>query len=226
MRTLIVAIMAPIVALSLLASCTPPEPDPTSPSTSSLPTPIPWKSVWTHIERDVDITEVYTSTTNQIERAERARLWVVCDRGLRASEVYIVFDFQEAPKVWPTLSPDADSRILENRTRAMTATAVRRVDSANTRAQNANDSLDKVFISRRDRLEAGRWLKVGLKHWSNKHGSFVLHEVPAAAFIDALKDVEELAVMTTHDYGGNTTAVFDVRYLRAALDSWTVDWTC
>ena len=54
----------------------------------------------------------------------------------------------------------------------------------------------------------------------------VLKQEPAAAFIDQLTEVEEFAVLVTHDYGRNTSAVFDVRYLRAALASDDVSWEC
>lgn len=54
----------------------------------------------------------------------------------------------------------------------------------------------------------------------------VLEQEPAAALIDQLTEVEELAVLVTHDHGEDTSAVFGVVFLRAALASDDVGWEC
>lgn len=91
-------------------------------------------------------------------------------------------------------------------------------------AREASDTIDDIHISRRGRGEAGRWMKSGWNHGVNENGFLVLRHTPAAAFIDELTQVEELAVLVTHDYGEDTAAVFDVRQLRQALEG--VPWDC
>lgn len=67
-------------------------------------------------------------------------------------------------------------------------------------------------------------MKSGWKHYLSTGGYLVLEQAPAAAFIEQLSEVEEFAVLITHDSGEDTAAVFDVRYLDAALSS--VGWDC
>ena len=92
-------------------------------------------------------------------------------------------------------------------------------------ARKAKDSIDQVHISRRSMGEPGRWMKSGWEH-STANAYLVLKEAPAASFIGQLAEVEEFAVLVTHDYGEDTAAVFDVRYLNAALASDDVGWDC
>ena len=94
------------------------------------------------------------------------------------------------------------------------------------RAEAAEDSIDQIHISRRNAGEAGRWMKSGWDHYSTSSGYLVLRQSPAAALIGQLAEVEEFAVLVTHDWGEDTAAVFDVRYLNAALASDTVGWDC
>ena len=92
-------------------------------------------------------------------------------------------------------------------------------------AREADDEVDDIFISRRSKGETGRWMKSGWQHWADGKGYLVLSHRPAGAFIDALAMVEELAVMVTYDdHGNDSGAVFDVRYLSAALN--TPGWVC
>ena len=91
-------------------------------------------------------------------------------------------------------------------------------------AANAEDSIDQIFISRRATGEPGRWMKSGWKHYLSTWGYLVLEQAPAAAFIQQLSEVEEFAVLVTHDSGEDTAAVFDVRHLNAALGS--AGWDC
>ena len=86
-------------------------------------------------------------------------------------------------------------------------------------AAAVDDSIDEIFISRRAVGEPGRWMKSGWKHYPTLTGYVVLEQAPAAAFIQQLSEVEEFAVLVTHDSGEDTAAVFDVRYLDAALGS-------
>lgn len=87
-------------------------------------------------------------------------------------------------------------------------------------------ALDDVYISRRDLGEPGRWIKSGWQHRLLDSGRLRLWQTPAEAFIDQLTQVEELAVLVTDDYGGNTSAVFHVEYLSEALASDEVGWDC
>ena len=69
-------------------------------------------------------------------------------------------------------------------------------------------------------------MKSGWEHFWTKSGYLALKEAPAAAFIAQLAEVEEFAVLVTHDYGEDTAAVFNVRHLDAALASDDVGWDC
>ena len=100
------------------------------------------------------------------------------------------------------------------------------IENIHRAARAAEESIDKIFISRRAAGEPGRWMKSGWKHHSEMVGHMVLQQAPAAAFIQQLSEVEEFAVLVTHDSGGDTATVFDVRYLDAALASNAVGWDC
>ena len=69
-------------------------------------------------------------------------------------------------------------------------------------------------------------MKSGFNSLLDAEGTLRLWQTPAAAFIHELSQVEEFAVLITDDYGRNTTAVFDVRGLSAALVSDDVGWEC
>ena len=85
--------------------------------------------------------------------------------------------------------------------------------------------VEDVYISVRNVGEAGRWMKSGWQHLdSSTLDNCRLWQTPAEAFIHQLTEVEELAVLVTDDEGGNTTAVFDVRYLSTALASDDAGW--
>ena len=90
----------------------------------------------------------------------------------------------------------------------------------------AEDSIDEIFISRRTVGESGHWMKSGWKHYPSLGGHLILQQAPAAAFIQQLSEVEEFAVLVTHDTGEDTAAVFDVRHLDVALASFAVGWGC
>ena len=101
------------------------------------------------------------------------------------------------------------------------------IDPGSTpRAKGANETLDEVYVSRRASGTAGRWMKTGWDHYVSTDERFVLRTKPAAAFIAQLTEVEEMGVLAKHDYGADTAAVFDVRFLKAALASPKVGWTC
>ena len=100
------------------------------------------------------------------------------------------------------------------------------IENIHRAARAAEESIDEIFISRRAAGEPGRWMKSGWKHHSEMVGHMVLQQAAAAAFIQQLSEVEEFAVLVTHDSGEDTAAVFDVRYLDAALASRTVGWDC
>ena len=93
-------------------------------------------------------------------------------------------------------------------------------------ARLANETLDEVYISRRASGAAGRWMKTGWDQYTTGGPGLVLRTKPAAAFIAQLTEVEEMAVLAKHDYGPDTAAVFDVRFLEAALASPKVGWAC
>ena len=107
--------------------------------------------------------------------------------------------------------------------------------------------VDDVFISRRSTGEPGRWVKSGwqnlfmdsvLRTWEipayereidrafGGSGDLRLWQTPADAFIRQLAEAEELAILVTDNYGQSISAIFDVRYLSAALDSADVGWQC
>ena len=138
----------------------------------------------------------YTSATAAEGRADTAVLYVHCEETLRVAGVWIAF----------TIDPGSTSR----------AEATRRAD----------ETLDEVYINRRSAGTAGRWMKTGWDHYVSDNGNFVLRTKPAAAFIAQLTEVEEMAVLAKHDYGPDTAAVFDVRFLAAALASPKVGWAC
>ena len=166
-----------------------------------------WKPLWT-VERAEDSNGVLNDARVTKGRASDALLYVRCLKDLRSPAVYVAFDF-EGPTATSWRTPPA-----------LVA------EGAAERAKDAEDSIDQIFISRRNFGEAGRWIKSGWKHYWNKEGYMVLKQEPAAAFIDQLTEVEELAVLVTHDYGEDTSAVFSVPFLRAALESDDVGWEC
>ena len=100
------------------------------------------------------------------------------------------------------------------------------VENIHRAARAAEESIDQIFISRRAAGETGRWMKSGWKHHSETVGHMVLQQALAAGFIQQLAEVEEFAVLVTHDFGEDTAAVFDVRHLDAALASLVVGWDC
>lgn len=171
--------------------------------------PAPWGEVW-----NVEGTETtdWFSTAARVARgrANDATFYVGCHKGVRVTEVVVLFDMPD----WERRMSTAQAR-SSGRDRATAVAFQRRVFA-----------LDDVYISRRSAGEAGRWIKSGWLDRLNDSGKLRLWQTPAAAFIDQLAGVEELAVLVTDDYGVNTSAVFDVRYLSAALDSDDVGWEC
>lgn len=143
-------------------------------------------------------------------RASKAILTVGCHKDLRVTEVSIFFQIPG----WGDLMSTAQAR-RDARDRATALALLDRVFG-----------VEDVYISVRNVGEAGRWMKSGWQHRFIDTGQLRLWQTPAEAFIHQLTEVEELAVLVTDDEGGNTSAVFDVRYLSTALASDDAGWEC
>ena len=113
-----------------------------------------WKHWWS-VEKDEDTTFVLTDARVTKGRASSAYLAIGCVEDLRSPAVYIAFNFEEPPSGTPTSRPAYVAQ----------QTAEARRERAAERAQAAEDSIDQIFISRRNFGEAGRWMKTGWKHY-------------------------------------------------------------
>ena len=232
-----------------------PTPAPT-PTRTPVPIPATfwWEQIWEFVE-DEDDVGVEAPSIKTSGRAQRAFVLAVCNTDLRSPRALVWFDLSDptptpepTPTPRPTFTPRPTPRSQElvplfatreaarwatatavPKNRRATATAMatsNREQTAVARARTADDTVDDIFISRRDAGEPGRWLKSGWRHYSSKTGALVLVQEPGAAMIEQLKETEEFAVLVTHDHGPNTAAVFDVRYLQLALDDPGVRWEC
>ena len=211
---------------------------------------LPWQKQWLRFSAG-DANGVVAEATAVRGRAVGADLWIKCYEDIRSTEVTIGFIFvdnsafagerfaataeaartavpfiaaslptAEAARAYDATAEAAEAAATAEAVRPRNATA----EPFFRAARAAEDSIDQIFISRRAAGEPGRWMKSGWKHYLSTGGYLVLEQAPAAAFIEQLYEVEEFAVLVTHDSGEDTAAVFDVRYLNAALTS--AGWDC
>jgi len=158
--------------------------------------------------RDVPVSELLSAAVAATAEAAHTSATVEAARMARVRGLVATVQAAGGPR-------NADSRAA--------ATALQPIYRA---AVAVEESIDEIFISRRAAGDPGRWMKSGWKHSSTVLGQVILQEAPAAAFIQQLSEVEEFAVLITHDAGEDTAAVFDVRYLDAALAAFDVGWDC
>lgn len=162
-----------------------------------------------------DIWATWTAESNALRATAEAA-------GIPASDDVSDNDIRKA-----VAAATAEAAYTSATAEAVRAAGVRRpIATIQAAARAAEGSIDEIFISRRAAGEPGRWIKSGWKHYPSTGGYLVLEQAPAAAFIQQLSEVEEFAVLVTHDFGEDTAAVFDVRHLDAALASDTVGWDC
>ncbi len=212
MRTMIAVALLIVATACTIAPSPTVTPSPAPPITLP-PAPVPWLSVWTPLTWT---NGVWTGVASVSGRTEEAFLQIICDETLRSTEVRVLFDLDigERPDLSRYSAPYA------------TAEAKKIVTRRGQAAKAANDTLHQIHIARREIGETGRWMKSGWRHYPSTGGYLVLRHAPAAAFIDEIAEVEEFAVLITHDHGADTAAVFDVRSLSRALRSAIVGWGC
>ena len=224
-----ISVVALVLAV-LVTACGQVIPTPTpSPVPVPPPTATPWSTEdmllaakWDSWEWDGAIW-VGIEANPGVRTAYGAELRVGCYQDLQATDVRVLFDFAmptERPGTEmylpPTPAPIGDGRFHPT---------PNPLNAAVARAVEADDALDDIHISRRDVGEIGRWLKSGWQHYPSTGGYLVLRQSPADAFIRELKQVDELALLLTHDDAHDTTAVFSVQGLPYVLAN-DVDWDC